>query len=71
MYQVHRTKMASTSDVHAHRTSSGDKEIEYLLGNSSSDIAMKKRVMAAQRKRRKTAVQEGTMRQADNNVRTA
>jgi hypothetical protein len=30
--------MASTSDVHAHRTSFSDKEIEYLLDNSNSDI---------------------------------
>jgi hypothetical protein len=30
--------MASTSDVHAHSTSFSDKETEYLLDNSNSDI---------------------------------
>jgi hypothetical protein len=68
MYQVHRTKLACTSDVHAHRTSFSDKEIKYLLENSNSDIAtsdvlsenencLKKKGMAVQRTRRKTAVQ--------------
>jgi hypothetical protein len=38
MFLIHRTKIAFTIGVHAHRTSFSDKETEYLLDNSDHDV---------------------------------
>jgi hypothetical protein len=38
MYLVQRTKIAFTSGINVYRTSFSDKETEYLLGNSDTDV---------------------------------